>query len=73
MHFHRESRHARPKNPGQQILLEREGTVWEGAGSKEPPSWLTQPEEALYDKPSLRRPALRWVTQRMAAISGMKL
>jgi hypothetical protein len=34
-----------PESSGEQILLERQGTMWEGSGKKELPEWMTQAEE----------------------------
>ena len=36
----------KPESSAQQILLERQGTMWEGSGKKELPKWMTQPEES---------------------------
>ena len=72
MHSHRQSRSTDSKNPGRQILLEREGTMWEGGERKELPLWLTQPEQAHLDRTSLRGRSLRRLAHVLASLLGMK-
>ena len=46
MYFYHQVKTSGRLNPAQQILLERQGTMWEGSGKKELPEWMTRPEEA---------------------------
>jgi len=72
MHFYRQSRPSRPQNPGQQILLEREGTMWEGRDRKELPAWMTEPEEVGYKRLSTREHTVGRIGQLLASILGIK-
>ncbi len=66
------SRQRQTKNPGQQILLERQGTMWEGSGKKELPAWMTGQEADARKRASIRRNPLMRVGRLLAAVLGVK-
>ena len=47
--------HEREQDRAQKILLERQGTMWEGSGKKELPVWMSRPEAAADKQISVRK------------------
>ena len=56
------------KSTGQQILLERQGTMWEGSAQKELPAWMTQPEEKDHQPVPVRRNSLVRASRLLTAL-----